>query len=298
MKQPVFRGVATALITPFRDGHVDYESFGNIIDWQIERGIDALVVCGTTGEASTLTDKEQIDTIAFAAKRVAGRVPVIAGAGSNDTPHAIKLCQGSCEAGADALLVVTPYYNKTSQRGLIKLYTEIADSVDKPLILYNVPSRTGMNIAPETYAVLADHPNIAGIKEASGNISAIAETAALVGDRLAMYSGNDDQITPMMALGAVGVISVLSNVLPEATRDICRLFFEGKPAEAAALQLRLLPLIKALFSDVNPIPVKEAMAMMGFCTDELRGPLINMEPKGRDALRARMIEFGIKLAGE
>ncbi len=295
MKKTVFTGVATALVTPFADRAVDYDSFGRIIDWQIESGVDALVVCGTTGEASTLVDREHIDTIAYAVKRAAGRVPVIAGTGSNDTVHAIYLCRAACEAGADALLVVTPYYNKTSQRGLINLYTEIGDSVDKPMILYNVPSRTGMNIAPETYAALADHKNIVGIKEACGNISAIAETASLVGDRLALYSGNDDQITPLMALGAVGVISVLSNVLPKETCEICRLFAAGRVAESAALQLRLLPLIKALFSDVNPIPVKEAMAMMGFCSAELRGPLCRMEPEKREILRRRMIEAGIEL---
>ena len=298
INQPIFKGVATALITPFRDRAVDYESFGRIIDWQIESGVDALVVCGTTGEASTLTDREQIDTIASAVKRAGGRVPVIAGAGSNDSPHAISLCRGSCEVGADALLVVTPYYNKTSQRGLIKLYTDIADNVDRPIIMYNVPSRTGMNIEPATYAALADHPRIAAIKEACGNISAIAETASLVGDKLALYSGNDDQITPILALGGIGVISVLSNVLPGLTVDMCRLYFEGRTAESTALQLRLLPLIKALFSDVNPIPVKEAMAMMGMCTDELRGPLVNMEDGKREVLRQRMIEAGVLPSAE
>ncbi len=295
MKHEIFRGVATALITPFENGKVDYESFGGIIDAQIEAGIDALVVCGTTGEASTLTDEEQIDTIAYAVKRVGGRVPVIAGAGSNDTPHAISLCRGSCEVGADALLLVTPYYNKTSQRGLIHHYTEIADHVSKPLILYNVPSRTGLNIAPETYAALADHPNIAGIKEAGGNISAVADTAALVGDRLAIYSGNDDQITPMMALGAVGVVSVLSNILPRETKEICSLFFEGRTKESAALQLRFLPLIRALFSDVNPIPVKAAMSMLGYCREEMRMPLYPMEDGKREKLRLLMEKEGLDI---
>ncbi len=294
MKKEVFRGVATALITPFCDRRVDYEAFGGIIDAQIEAGIDALVVCGTTGEASTLTDEEQIDTIAFAVKRAAGRVPVIAGAGSNDTPHAIALCQGSCEVGADALLLVTPYYNKTSQRGLIHHYSEIADSVTKPLILYNVPSRTGLNIAPETYAALADHPNIAGIKEASGNISVIADSISLVDGRLTFYSGNDDQITPMLALGAEGVVSVLSNILPAETKKICTLFWEGKTKESAELQIRLLPLIRALFSDVNPIPVKAAMAMLGVCREELRMPLYPMEDGKREKLRALMEKAGLK----
>ena len=296
MQEAIFTGAATAIITPFRDGAVDFESFGRIIDWQIESGISALVVCGTSGEASTLVDEEHIATIEYAVKRTAGRVPIIAGTGSNDTAHAIRLSRAACEVGADALLLVTPYYNKTSQRGLIELYTRVGDAVDRPIILYNVPSRTGMAIAPATYAALADHPRIVGIKEACGNIAAIAETAALVGDRMTLYSGNDDQITPILALGGQGVISVLSNVLPKETNEICDLFAAGRVREAAELQLRLMPLIKALFSDVNPIPVKEAMAMMGWCTNEVRGPLVNMDPAAREVLRARMIEAGIELA--
>ena len=295
MQEAIFTGAATAIITPFRDGEVDFESFGRIIDWQIGSGISALVVCGTSGEASTLVDEEHIATIEYAVKRTAGRVPIIAGTGSNDTAHAIRLSRAACEVGADALLLVTPYYNKTSQRGLIELYTRVGDAVDRPIILYNVPSRTGMAIAPATYAALADHPRIVGIKEACGNIAAIAETAALVGDRMTLYSGNDDQITPILALGGQGVISVLSNVLPKETNDICSLFAEGRVREAAELQLRLVPLIKALFSDVNPIPVKEAMAMMGWCTREVRGPLVNMDPAAREVLRERMVEAGIEL---
>ena len=287
MKKTIFTGAATALITPFKNGAVDFESFGTIIDAQIEAGIDALVICGTTGEASTLTDDEQIDTIAYAVKRVSGRVPVIAGAGSNDTDHAIKLCRRSCEVGADALLVVTPYYNKTSQRGLIAMYTEIADSVDKPLILYNVPSRTGVNIEPATYAALAEHPNIVAIKEAGGNFSQIAQTMALVGDKLDLYSGNDDQIAPMLALGGKGVISVLSNVLPAETSRMCHAFFEGNTKECADLQYKYLSLTNALFSDVNPIPVKAAVAAMGYCENYLRLPLTPMEPEHE----ARLLEL-------
>ncbi|MBQ9747603.1 MAG: 4-hydroxy-tetrahydrodipicolinate synthase [Clostridia bacterium] len=290
MKTPLFQGAATAVITPMKGREVDYEAFAGIIDFQLRAGIDALVVCGTTGEASTLTDKEQIDTIAFAVKQVGGRVPVIAGAGSNDTAHAISLCQGSCEVGADGLLVVTPYYNKTSQRGLIHMYTQIADAVDKPLILYNVPSRTGMNIEPATYAALADHPNISGIKEASGNFSKMVETVSLVGDKLALYSGNDDQIVPTLALGGSGVISVLSNVLPAETSKMCHLFFEGKVKESMAMQCKYLPLINALFSDVNPIPVKEAMAMLGYCTADMREPLYPMEDGKREALRTLLMQ--------
>lgn len=292
MKQPIFKGAATALITPFKNGAVDYDAFGMVIDSQLAAGIDALVVCGTTGEAATMTDKEQIDTIAFAVRRVNGRVPVIAGAGSNNTAHAIELCKASSAVGADALLVVTPYYNKTSQAGLIRMYTEIADNTEKPLILYNVPSRTGVNIEPATYAALADHPNIAAIKEAGGNFSKIAETVALVGGKLALYSGNDDQVVPMLALGASGVISVLSNVLPAETSKMCKLFFEGKVAESAAMQLRYLPLINALFSDVNPIPAKEAMAMLGYCSDEMRLPLVGMDTKKKEVLRACLAEVG------
>ena len=293
MKTPIFTGAATALITPFRNNEIDFEAFGQIIDNQLSAGIDALVICGTTGEASTLTDDEQISAIEFAAKRVAGRVPVIAGAGSNDTEHAIRLCKRSCEVGADALLIVTPYYNKTSQRGLIHMYTRIADSVDKPIILYNVPSRTGVNIEPETYAALADHPNINAIKEASGNFSKLVETVALVGDKLNVYSGNDDQIVPMLALGAKGVISVLSNVLPAETSEMCKRFWRGDFKGSAAMQCEYLPLINALFSDVNPIPVKEAMAMLGCCTAEMREPLFNMEESKKENLRKKLIAAGL-----
>ena len=293
MKTSIFTGAATALITPFRNREVDYEALAQLIDEQLKAGIDALVICGTTGEASTLTDDEQISVIEFAVKRVAGRVPVIAGAGSNDTEHAIRLCQRSCEVGADALLIVTPYYNKTSQRGLIHMYTRIADNVTKPIIVYNVPSRTGVNIEPETYAALADHPNIVAIKEASGNFSKLAETVALVGDKLDIYSGNDDQVVPMLALGGKGVISVLSNVLPAETSEMCKRFFRGDIKGSAAMQCEYLPLINALFSDVNPIPVKEAMAMLGYCTSEMREPLYNMEESKKEKLRQRLIEAGL-----
>ncbi len=293
MKQPIFKGAATALITPMKGRAVDYDAFGRIIDMQLACGIDALVICGTTGEASTLTDKEQIDTIAYAVKRVGGKVPVIAGAGSNDTEHAISLCRESCAVGADGLLVVTPYYNKTSQRGLIHMYTKIADSVDKPLILYNVPSRTGVNIEPTTYAALADHPNIAGIKEAGGNFSKIAETVSLIGDKLALYSGNDDQIVPMLSMGGLGVISVLSNVLPAETSKMCHLFFEGKTRESFEMQRKYIPLINALFSDVNPIPAKHAMNLLGLCEADMREPLFPMEEKKIENLKKQLLAAGL-----
>ena len=295
MKNPIFKGAATALITPFYNGAVDKKAFADIIEEQIKAGIAALVVCGTTGEAATMTDEEQIDTIAFAVKQVGGRVPVIAGAGSNNTSHAVELCKESVKVGADALLCVTPYYNKTSQAGLVQMYTHIADSVDKPIILYNVPSRTGVNIEPKTYAMLADHPNIYAIKEAGGNFSKLAETFALVGDKVAIYSGNDDQVVPLLSLGGLGVISVLSNVMPRETAKMCELFFEGKVKESAALQLKYLPLINALFSDVNPIPVKEAMAMLGKGTPELRLPLVRMSDEKREALKGEMKKVGLKV---
>ena len=294
MKKVIFKGAATALITPFKDGKIDFDAYGKIIDYQIEQGIDAIVSCGTTGEASTLTDAEQIAAIQFAVQRAAGRVPVIAGTGSNDSAHGLILSKDAANVGADALLVTTPYYNKTSQRGLIKLYTELADSVDKPIILYNVPSRTGLNIEPATYAALAEHPNIVAIKEAGGNFSKIAETMHLVGDKLALYSGNDDQIAPMLAIGGIGVISVLSNIVPAETSRMCHEFFNGNTAECARMQLEYLPLINALFSDVNPIPVKEAMALLGACTREMRAPLLGMEDSALAGLKAMLEKYGVE----
>lgn len=273
----IFRGAATALVTPLTASGVDYEAFGRLIDWQIESGINALVIAGTTGEGSTLSDEEHREVMRYAAQRNAGRVPMIAGTGSNDTNYAISLSQEACELGYDALLCVTPYYNKATQRGLIEMYTAIANTVDKPLILYNVPSRTGVNIEPSTYDVLADHPNIAGIKEANGNIAKIVETAGIVKGRLDIWSGNDDQITPILAMGGAGVISVLSNVMPKETVEICTRFFRGDVSGSADLQCQLMPLIKALFCEVNPIPVKAAIAAMGYCENYVRLPLTTME---------------------
>ena len=293
MKKTVFEGVATALITPLDENGVDYELFGKLIDWQIESGVDALVACGTTGESSTLTDEEHRKAIKFAVERTAGRVPVIAGTGSNDTDYALDLTKFACEAGADAMLVVTPYYNKATQNGLIKMFSDIADASTKPLILYNVPSRTGVNIAPKTCAVLSEHENIAAIKEASGNISQIAEVAALVRGKMDVYSGNDDQILPVLSLGGKGVISVLSNVMPKETSEICRRFFSGDVKGSAELQLDLLPLINALFCEVNPIPVKAAMSKMGFCKNFLRLPLTPMESDNAEKLYAIMKSHGI-----
>ena len=287
-KITVFEGVATALVTPLTENGIDYDLFGKLIDWQIDSGVNGLVVCGTTGEASTLSDDEHRDAIAFAAKRANGRVPIIAGTGSNDTAYALDLTRCACEAGADAMLVVTPYYNKATQKGLIKMFTEIADKSTKPVILYNVPSRTGVNIAPKTYAALADHPNIVGIKEANGDISKIVETMAYVGDKLDLYSGNDDQIVPLMSLGGKGVISVLSNLLPAETALMCRKFLDGDIRGAAAMQMKYHALIDALFCEVNPIPVKAAMAKMGWCENYLRLPLTPMEEANAEKLYALM----------
>jgi len=287
-KQTIFRGAATALITPLTPKGVDYEALGRLIDWQIEQGIDALVIAGTTGEGATLTYDEHQETIRFSVERAAGRVPIIAGSGSNDTNRAITLSRFSCEAGADALLVVTPYYNKATQKGLVAMYNAIADAVDRPIILYNVPSRTGVSIEPATYLALADHPNIAGIKEANGNISKIVETARLVGDKLDIYSGNDDQVVPILSMGGSGVISVLSNVMPAQTHELCARYFAGDVAGAAKLQMDYLPLINALFSEVNPIPVKAAMAAMGWCENYVRLPLTPMEEEHWQKLKAIM----------
>ena len=292
-KKHIFQGVATAIITPMNEKGVDYPAFEKLLEWQIQQGINALVICGTTGESSTLTDAEHRQVLKFAMDKVAGRVPMIAGTGSNDAAYAIELTRFACEVGYDAMLVVTPYYNKTTQKGLIAMFRAIADASTKPIILYNVPSRTGVNIEPATYAALADHPNICAIKEASGNISKIVETAALVGDKLDIYSGNDDQIVPVLACGGKGVISVLSNVVPKETVALCDKFFAGDVAGAMELQKKYLPLINALFSEVNPIPVKAAMAAMGFCEDLLRLPLVSMEDNHRAVLLQCMRGVGL-----
>jgi 4-hydroxy-tetrahydrodipicolinate synthase len=287
---PIFRGAATALITPLTAEGVDYDRLGKLIDWQIAEGIDALVIAGTTGEGSTLSDEEHRAVLKYSVERVAGRVPVIAGTGSNDTDYAISLTKFACDIGADAMLVVTPYYNKATQAGLVKMYTAIADASTKPLILYNVPSRTGVNIEPATYLALADHPMISAIKEANGNISKIVETAALVGDKLDIYSGNDDQVAPILALGGSGVISVLSNIMPKATSEMCHRWFRGDIEGSLRMQLDYLPLINALFCEVNPIPVKAAMAAMGWCENFVRLPLTEMEANHAEKLYALMRE--------
>lgn len=294
MKKPVFTGAAVAIITPMHaDGSIDYEEMGRIIDDQIENGTDAIVVCGTTGESPTMTDEEHTACIRYAVKKTAGRVPVIAGTGSNDTKYAIWLSRQAQADGADALLLVTPYYNKTSQAGLIAHYTAIADAVDLPCILYNVPSRTGCNLTAASLKQLAKHPNINAVKEASGNISQVAEIAAACGEELNIYSGNDDQIVPLLALGGKGVISVLSNVAPRYTHDLCAKWFAGDTAGSLAMQLAALPLCKALFADVNPIPVKWAMNRLGWHAGACRLPLVDPNEAVQAQLDSTLRAFGL-----
>ncbi len=295
MKTPIFEGMATAIITPLTENGIDFEAFGKLIDWQISEGIDAIVVCGTTGEGSTLTDEEHREAISFAVRQVSGRIPVIAGTGSNDTAYAIELTKHACEMGVDGVLVVTPYYNKATQKGLIKSFTAIADASTVPVILYSVPSRTGVNIAPKTVLELSKHPMINSIKEASGDISQIAEIAHLCGDNINIYSGNDDQVIPIMALGGKGCISVLSNLMPKEASEMCKAFRQGDIKTATEMQLKYIPLINALFSEVNPIPVKAAMAKMGFCEDYLRLPLTPMEEATKAVLFHEMKNAGINI---
>ena len=293
MKKTIFTGAATAIVTPFKNGVVDYDMYGTLIDWQIEQGIDAIVTVGTTGEGPTLTHEEHREVIRYCVEKVAHRVPVIAGTGSNCTEEAIGLTKFAAQVGADAALLVTPYYNKATQAGLVASFTAVADAADLPCVLYNVPGRTGCNIQPATVAKLAEHPMICAVKEASGNISQVAQIAALAGDKIDIYSGNDDQVVPIMALGGKGVISVLSNVAPAATVEMCRRLLAGDVAGARELQLKYLPLIDALFCEVNPIPVKAAMAAMGYGENSLRLPLTCMEPAHEERLLGCMRDLGI-----
>ena len=293
MKKTVFTGAATAIITPFKNGEVDFEAFGKLIEWQVEQGIDAIVVVGTTGEGATLSDAEHKEVIRYCVEKVSGRVPVIAGTGSNDVAYSIALTKYACEVGVDAVLLVTPYYNKTTQPGLVAYFSAVADASTKPCILYNVPSRTGCNIAPETCAILADHPNIVAIKEASGDISQVAKIAHLCGDKMDIYSGNDDQIVPILSLGGKGVISVLSNVMPKETSQMCHLYEQGNTQEAMKMQLEYLPLVNSLFCEVNPIPVKAAMHAMGWCENSLRLPLVPMTEANEAIMRQHMKQLGL-----
>lgn len=292
MKKVIFTGAGVAIVTPMHaDGTVNYEKLGEIIDFQIENQTDCIVICGTTGESATLNHEEHVKVISYAVERTNHRIPVMAGAGSNDTAYAVKLCKEAKEAGADALLSVTPYYNKTSQAGLIRHFNTIADATDLPIVLYNVPSRTGTCIAPSTYLELSKHPNIVATKEASGNISDIAKTRALCGDNLQMYSGDDNQIVPIMSLGGIGVISVLSNILPRQTHEICKLWLDGKTKESAEMQLKYLNLMNAMFIDVNPIPVKEAMNLMGMEVGPCRLPLVGLSEASHEQLRNTLKQY-------
>ena len=296
MKKTIFTGAGVAIVTPmFDDGSINYDELGRLIDFQIENGTDAIIICGTTGESATMTEEEHVECIKFAIEKTAGRVPVIAGTGSNDTAFAVKLSKEAEALGADALLLVTPYYNKASQQGLIVHYTKIAEAVNIPIILYNVPSRTGVNIQPETLRELAKVDNIVAVKEASGNISQIARVAALCGDSLDIYSGNDDQIVPIMAIGGKGVISVLSNVMPAETHEIAALCLENKFPEAQAKMNKVLEFANSngLFCEVNPIPVKEALTIMGFKAGECRLPLTKMSDDKIEKLTAKMTELGL-----
>lgn len=295
MKKTVFTGSGVAIITPFNENGIDFESLGNLIDFHLANNTDAIIVCGTTGEAATMPDEEHLSAIEYTVKRVNKKIPVIAGTGSNDTVHGIKLSKEAERLGADALLVVTPYYNKTNKQGLINHFTAIAESVNIPIILYNVPSRTGMNISLEVLEELAKVDNIVGLKEASGNASYLMEVAAKYGDRFDIYSGNDDIIVPVMSVGGKGVISVLANVLPKETHDICQLYLDGKTNESMRLQFKYLDLINSLFCEVNPIPVKTALNLMGFNVGILRMPLYEMDEKNKQRLIDSLKNAGVKL---
>lgn len=293
MKNTVFTGAGVALITPFNEKGVDFDKLGEIIDFQIENGTDSIIVCGTTGEPATMPDEEHLSVIEYAVSRVNGRVPLIAGTGGNDTAHCTRLSVEAQKLGADALLLVTPYYNKTSQRGLQKHFETVADAVSIPMILYNVPSRTGLNISVKCMKELAKHKNIVGLKEASGNLSFTMEMMKECGDMIDIYSGNDDMIVPLLSIGCKGVISVLSNVMPRQTHDICDLYFKGKTEESRKLQFELLDLINALFVEVNPIPVKTAMNLMGMNVGNLRLPLYDMEDKNLEILKESLKKHGL-----
>lgn len=294
MKNTIFTGAAIAIITPMNaDGSINYDVLGEMIDYQIENSTDAIVICGTTGEASTMTDDEHLECIRFAVERTAKRVPVIAGTGSNDTAYAVRLSKEAEAVGADALLVVTPYYNKATQCGLIAHFTAIADAVNIPLVLYNIPGRTGMNIEISTIKELAKHKNICAVKEASGNISYAAKLIAECGDMIDVYSGNDDMIVPLMSLGAKGVISVLSHVIPKETHDMVQYCLDNNFAEATKLQIKYLDLINNLFIEVNPIPVKEAVNMIGFNAGSCRLPLCDMTDEHKAVLRASLERHGL-----
>lgn len=295
-KDIIFEGIATALVTPMKSNfEVDFESLGKLIDWQIDEGINGIVICGTTGEASTLNDDEHKECIRFAVERAAGRVPIIAGTGSNDTAHGQQLTEYACKVGADACLVVTPYYNKVTQDGLVRMYDAYAESSTVPIIVYNVPGRTGVNILPETYERLAENDKLVAIKEANNNIASVTDTLARVQGKMNMYSGNDDQIVPIMSVGGIGCISVLSNILPKETVEMAARFLAGDVKGAAELQLKYRPLVASLFCEVNPIPAKAAVAALGFCENVVRAPLYPMSEKNYERLINDMRAVGLNV---
>lgn len=294
MTTPVFTGSGVALITPFKDDlSINFDVLGELVEFQIANGTDAIIACGTTGEAATMDDKEHLSVIEYVVKKTAGRIPVIAGTGSNDTRHGIELCKEAAALGADALLTVTPYYNKTTQRGLIEHFSLMADASDAPMIVYNVPSRTGLNVLPETMAELSKHKNIVGIKEASGNISQIAKLASLVGDKITIYSGDDDQNVPILSLGGKGTISVLANIAPRQSHDMIASFLAGDVEKAREIQLKSIELINALFIETNPIPVKKACELMGMNPGPLRMPLYEIEDKNLAILKKAMANYSL-----
>ena len=293
MKQAIFTGSGVALVTPFTSGGVDYPALEKLLDFQLDRGTDAVIVCGTTGEAATMSYAERMAVIEAVVRRVDGRVPVIAGSGANCTETAIALSRDAVSAGADGLLVVTPFYNKATQRGLVRHYTAVADAAEKPVILYNVPSRTGVKCTAETYAALAQHPNILGVKEAGGDLALIQKTRELCPEDFYIWSGNDDETAPIMLLGGSGVISVAANVVPQEMHQLTASCLSGDFVSAGKLQLRLRKLCEALFWEVNPIPVKTAMSMMGFCQERFRLPMCEMEEENRARLRAVLAEYGL-----
>lgn len=292
----IFKGSGVAIVTPFyEDGSINFEQFERNLEWQIQQGTDAIIVCGTTGESSTMTNEEHRQVIQFAVEKISGRIPVIAGTGGNDTAYAVELSQYAESVGADGLLVINPYYNKSTQRGIVAHFQKIADAVSTPILIYNVPGRTGMNIIPETLQELAKHKNIVGIKEASGDISQIADIATLCGPDFAIYSGNDDQVVPILSLGGVGVISVSANIIPKDVHDMVENYLEGDVKKSLAIQLKTNKLNHALFCETNPIPVKTAMNLLGFHAGPLRLPLVDMETKNVEILKQALLNYGFTL---
>lgn len=291
----LFKGSGVAIVTPFNKNGVDFDKLGELLDWHVEQGTDAIIICGTTGESSTMSDEEKKAVYKFTVERIAGRIPVIAGTGSNDTHHSIELSKYAESVGCDGVLCVTPYYNKTTQKGLIAHYTAIADAINIPVIVYNVPGRTGLNVNPDTLQTLSKHKNIAAVKEASGNISQVVEIGTFCNDDFVMYSGNDDQVVPLLSVGGIGVISVVANIAPKEMHDMVMKYLEGDVKGAMELQLKIKPLNDALFCEVNPIPVKTAMNLLGFNVGELRLPLTDMTEKNLEYLKKTLVEYGYQL---